>query len=356
MRGATLFSYCVPLDAGTVLRDQRIRARAGLLVQLTEDGQQGWGEIAPLPGFSAESLSEAQSEATEWLQRWCAEGATESERRLTGALPYLSGEQSEGAGWQQRKEAVEVADVKSRLPSVAFGLSCALAELHDALPQAAEYRSAILCTGDPEDLFDQLCRLPDPVAKMKVGMYEPVRDAMMANLLLEAIPTLTLRLDANRQWTPEKARKFAAFLAPELKNRIAFVEEPCRSQYESRAFARESGLALAWDESAREADYQPGAEPHLAALVIKPSLAGSLAAVRMLAARAERAGIHVVIGSALESSLGLTQLARIAAWLTPASLPGLDTLTLMSHQLVRRWPGSQLPLITAEELEVVWQR
>jgi O-succinylbenzoate synthase len=36
-----------------------------------------------------------------------------------------------------------------------------------------------------------------------------------------------------------------------------------------------------------------------------------------------------VISSSIESSLGLTQLARIAAWLTPQTLPGLDTLALM---------------------------
>jgi O-succinylbenzoate synthase len=43
-----------------------------------------------------------------------------------------------------------------------------------------------------------------------------------------------------------------------------------------------------------------------------------------------------VISSSIESSLGLTQLARIAAWLTPQTLPGLDTLALMRAQLVRR--------------------
>ena len=33
------------------------------------------------------------------------------------------------------------------------------------------------------------------------------------------------------------------------------------------------------------------------------------------------------------------QLARIAAWLTPDTIPGLDTLDLMQVQQVRRWPG-----------------
>ncbi|ECF0063324.1 o-succinylbenzoate synthase, partial [Salmonella enterica subsp. enterica serovar Adelaide] len=47
----------------------------------------------------------------------------------------------------------------------------------------------------------------------------------------------------------------------------------------------------------------------------------------------------------------LTQLARIAAWLTPGTLPGLDTLHLMQAQQIRPWPGSALPCLKREELE-----
>ncbi len=38
----------------------------------------------------------------------------------------------------------------------------------------------------------------EKVAKVKVGLWEAVRDGMVVNLLLEAIPDLQLRLDANR--------------------------------------------------------------------------------------------------------------------------------------------------------------
>ncbi|WP_158783648.1 o-succinylbenzoate synthase [Pantoea sp. BAV 3049] len=322
MRGATLFSYSIPLESGTVLRDRRVKARNGLLVRLTESHREGWGEIAPLPGFSAETQSEAQFAAAGWLESWC------------------QGEQP----------------AESQLPSVAFGLSCALAELAGELPSAGNYDSAMLCTGDPDELFNRLHEQTRPVAKMKVGRYEPVRDGMMVNLLLEALPDLTLRLDANRQWSLEKALQFARFVSIELRPRIAFLEEPCRTPQESREFARQTRIALAWDESVREENYRPVAEPFLRTIVIKPMLTGSLTRIRALLAQAEQAGISAVISSSVESSLGLTQLARIAAWLTPSSLPGLDTLGLMQHQLERSWPGCSLALIPAGELEAVWQR
>ena len=39
------------------------------------------------------------------------------------------------------------------------------------------------------------------VAKVKVGLYESVGDGLNVSMLLEALPELHLRLDANRSWT-----------------------------------------------------------------------------------------------------------------------------------------------------------
>ncbi|CAI0788151.1 o-succinylbenzoate synthase [Serratia entomophila] len=321
MRSATLYRYSVPMDAGVVLRNQRLKTREGLLLQVQQGERRGWGEIAPLPGFSQETLAQAEQAALAWLQRWQA-----------GENP-----------------------ADSSLPSVAFGLSCALAELEQRLPQQADYRKAPLCTGDPDALFEALAALPgEKVAKVKVGLYEAVRDGMIVNVLLEALPDLRLRLDANRSWTRAKADGFAKYVNPALRERIAFLEEPCQTRDESRDFALATGIAIAWDESVREADFVVQAEPGVAAIVIKPMLTGSLERCRTLVEQAHAAGLTAVIGSSIESSLGLTQLARIARWLTPDTLPGLDTLALMQAQLVRRWPESALPLWDEHQLERLW--
>lgn len=168
------------------------------------------GEISPLPGFSQETWEDAQSVLLAWVNNWLA-GDCE--------LPQM--------------------------PSVAFGVSCALAELADTLPQAANYRAAPLCNGDPDDLILKLADMPgEKVAKVKVGLYEAVRDGMVVNLLLEAIPDLHLRLDANRAWTPLKGQQFAKYVNPDYRHRIAFLEEPCKTRDDSRAFARETALPL----------------------------------------------------------------------------------------------------------------
>ncbi len=193
----------------------------------------------------------------------------------------------------------------------------------------------------------------EKVAKVKVGLWEAVRDGMVVNLLLEAIPDLQLRLDANRAWTPLKAQQFAKYVNPAYRQRIAFIEEPCKTREDSRAFSREAGIAIAWDESLREADFRFVAEPGVRAVVIKPTLTGSLHQVQQQVAAAHALGLSAVISSSIESSLGLTQLARVAAWLTPQTIPGLDTLSLMGAQLVRPWPESTLPMINMDTLEAL---
>ena len=318
MRRAQVYRWQIPMDAGVVLRERRLKTRDGFFVHLQQDEQEGWGEISPLPGFSLESLDDAQSALLTWVKAW-REGANP-------ALPDA--------------------------PSAAFGISCALAELDGSLPEEANYRAAPLCTGDPDELFALLAAMRgEKVAKIKVGLYEAVRDGMVANLLLEAIPDLHLRLDANRAWTPLKAQQFARYVNPAYRSRIAFLEEPCKTRDDSRAFARETGIAIAWDESLREDDFEFVAEPGVSAVVIKPTLTGSLAKVREQVSAAHALGLTAVISSSIESSLGLTQLARIAAWLTPDTVPGLDTLNLMQAQLLREWPASTLPCLDAEALE-----
>jgi o-succinylbenzoate synthase len=318
MRRAQVYRWQIPMDAGVVLRERRLQTRDGFLLHLRYGEREGWGEVSPLPGFSQESLDDAQSALLAWTRGW-----------REGACPQLP-----------------------EVPSAAFGISCALAELDGSLPDAANYRAAPLCTGDPDALFALLTAMPgEKVAKIKVGLYEAVRDGMVVNLLLEAIPDLRLRLDANRAWTPLKAQQFAKYVNPAYRSRIAFLEEPCKTRDDSRTFARETGIAIAWDESLREPDFAFVAEPGVSAVVIKPMLTGSLAKVREQVAAAHASGLTAVISSSLESSLGLTQLARIAAWLTPDTIPGLDTLSLMQSQLIRQWPDSPLPCPGVEALE-----
>ncbi|MGL5290461.1 MAG: o-succinylbenzoate synthase [Vibrionaceae bacterium] len=325
MKHATLYRYRLPMDSGVILRDQRLTHREGLLLELQTQGRRALGEVAPLAGFSAESLNAAQEQLLLLLMRW-----------------------TQGESCEQILQAAS-------LPSVAFGLSMAFAELElaQSLPKAGNFQTAPLCSGDPDEVLIALADLFAPLAKIKVGLYEPIRDGLTVSMLLDAIPTLKLRLDANRQWSLAKALKFASYLTQEQRARIDFIEEPCLDCEQSIEFSTQTGIALAWDESLRDGSVVWDA-PNLAAVVIKPTLTGSLAQVQALVAKAHQLGKQAVISSSFESSVGLCQLARLAAWLTPDVTPGLDTLSLFAAQLESEWPASKLPIQKLSDCEKIW--
>jgi O-succinylbenzoate synthase len=327
MRSVKLYLYQLPMDSGVILRDEKLTERVGYVVELNDGSRQGRGEIAPLPGFSHESLDSLYQVVIDACKSWVATGEFDL----------------------------------SELPaSAAFGLSIAQMELSGLLPDEGNYQAAPLCAGDPDELLPVLEKMTgDKVAKIKVGLYEPIRDGMIVNLFLESIPELKLRLDANRAWTLDKARKFADYIAPSLRRRISFLEEPCQQPSDSLTFAIETGIAIAWDETLQDAVKKPdfrledltGAK----SVVIKPTLIGSVGSCIALIEKAHALGIRPVLSSSLESSLGLTQIARLAAWQTPMVTPGLDTIGLFQRQLEVAWPGCDLPLDTLQAHSLIWQ-
>ncbi len=326
MRAAKLYKYTLPMDSGVILREQKLIERQGWILELEQDGKVGRGEVAPLPGFSRESLEQAGIEAQSVIEAWC------------------SGTMS---------------DLDNILPSVAFGFSMAIAELEQQIPLSGNYVAAPLCTGDPDEIIESLNHMPGKrVAKVKVGLYEPIRDGMLVNLMLESVPNLSLRLDANRAWTKEKAMKFASYVSPSLRQRIEFLEEPCSNPSESLAFAIDTGIAIGWDETLQQEIRNPEFALEeltgVKAIIIKPTLIGSVQRCKALTEKAHKLGMHAVISSSLESSLGLNQLARIAHWLTPEEVPGLDTIGLFKAQLETGWPGNKLPIQALDEQELVW--
>lgn len=331
MRQASLLKFSLEMDSGVYLRDEHITSRDGYIVKLIENGNIGYGEISPLPAFNKETPEQAFEQAQQILAAWLAGGDL---------------------------------DYSQAYPCVAFGLSLAKAEMEERLPKDADYDSVLLCTGDPDAVIKQLEGIEPKVAKVKVGMYEAIRDALTVKTLVTAIPDLYLRLDANKQWNEKKVGQFVKYFPAELIKNILFFEEPCRTAQQSIEFAKENGYKLAWDESLREA-LHANDDVALDALikceqastiVIKPSMTGSLETCIALIERAKAAGKDVVISSSFETSFGLSQLSRIAQWLTPNTRPGLDTLRFFVEQLEVKWPEfNSDKYITFEQLEVSWQ-
>ncbi len=328
MRHAKLYKYQLPMDSGVILRNNKLTQREGWIVELTSGETTTYGEIAALIGFSHESIEQAGQQAQAQLELWV--------------------------------NGIEL-NYDTLFPSVACGLSFAELQLSGELPKQGNYCSAPLCTGDPDAMLPVLEQLPEhrKITKIKVGLYEPIRDGMLVNLFLESVPNLKIRLDANRAWTLEKAKKFASYINASYRHRIEYVEEPCRDPRQSFTFAIDSGIAVAWDETLQEAVQKPGFELEqltgAKVIIIKPTLIGSVARCVKLIEAAQRMGIAAVISSTIESSIGLNLLARFAMWQTPHTIPGLDTIKLFGAQLETPWPDCELPVEPLESQLLVWQ-
>lgn len=354
-RKVKLYHYQLPLDCAMILRGQSVNVREGWLIELQElvHGSKsqvlnvGRGEIAPLPGFSQETATQARVQLETVIKSWLAHG---------------------------------VVNLKACCPSVAFGFSMALLELANGLPQMGycchnhnNPSSALLLAADVDLIKAKHGQLvASALCKLKIATQTSVeaacQDGNIARHLLQTYSHLRLRLDANRRWSFTAALAFAEQIPTEYRHRIDFIEEPCYTPDECLRFSRKTGIAIAWDESLRDADSTRNAQGQGAlglisaanlssgaivkAIVIKPMLTGTVDYCAELIARAHQQRLIAVISSSLESSFGLVQLARLAQAFTPATAPGLDTVNVFKQQLVEPWPKCTLPLLPLSKLPV----
>jgi O-succinylbenzoate synthase len=286
------YRYSLPFRQPLMFKGQRLTNREGLLVSI--HGQ--WGEIAPLPGFSTETLAEAEAESLA-----CLAALSRGEK------------------------------VSPILPSVQFGFDCAQRSWPSNLP--ASLPPYPLLQGSPGELIKSLSTADWQASspsrlKLKVARYPMEEELALIEQLATRLPATKLILDANGGWTREEAQRFSERLP--LKQ-IDYLEEPCAAFADTIAVAEATGVAIALDETlSRREEWH--CYPQLKALVIKPTLIGSLSACEALVQRARASDLRVVISSSFESDLGLGLLSRLASEWAPDDPPGLDT----GHWLTER--------------------
>lgn len=183
-------------------------SREGLILE--NEGR--WGEIAPLPGFSRETLPEALEEVK---KLW----------------PDLSA---------------------AKLPSVRFGWTCLQKPLQSVRVPLAAFKQ-------PKQGFTTL--------KLKLGTLS-VADALP--LVSEHKQHYRLRLDFNRCWTLEQALEFARYFKP---TDFEYLEEPVNNFEDLVTFSEMTRFPIALDESIR---FNWNAIPSLKAVVVKPTVIGEI--------------------------------------------------------------------------------
>jgi len=325
---ARLFQYRLPLARPLILKSHRVMAREGLVVQLTDqDSHVGWGEIAPLPGFSAETLSEARDSAIRFLRNLRSRDLPEAGSLLEMGIGLLTDDQVP--------------------PSVACGVETAImnfsahwrgVEPRHLFDPSAPNSIPIngLLTGSKEEVVAQARQMTSSgyeALKIKVGSESVAKEIDKVKSVRTIIPPHTkLRLDANQAWGFDTAVLFGKSVS---HLDIEYIEEPLADSRRLEQFHEQTGLAYAVDESVTAMSPERLAPAKgLVAIILKPTILGGLAVTWRFVRHAKEIGLKPVVSSAFESSIGLLALANLACATAPTIACGLDTASWFADDLL----------------------
>jgi o-succinylbenzoate synthase len=316
--------------------------RAAVLLEVRgEGGAIGLGEAAPLPGMSIDTLDQTERA----IAAFCATAPFELVARAPAHADASDTrpDDFDATRAQMRLLPFEIVDrdvahLLVTAPAAArFAIETALC---DALAHDRGLSLAALFGPHPGTLA-LAAVVDDPAAalrgyaagircfKIKLGAEDPL-DRVHA--IAAAVPGATLRIDANRSWPRAEVTARLAALA---HLPVEYVEEPCRDMH-LLLHAAPLPCRLALDESlpglSRDQLVTALHSPALAAVIVKPTVLGGLAAARALAALARRHGVTAVASHALEGPIGTAACAELAR-----ALAGDRPAGLAAHPALAGW-------------------
>ncbi len=248
-----------------------------------------WGDAAPLPGWSRETLKEVEA---------CLHGSED----FVPASLRCAREALEGDWVPLRKEVPLNALLDGNAQEILAGA-------------VRVYREGCRCLKIKTSGVD-VARLPD----------------LLNDITRETEGLCQLRLDPNRSWTFEASLRIAESLRDFP---IEYFEEPLTDAQRLPELIARAACPIALDETLREISPADLALFQGAAvLVLKPTLMGGFQHCREFAREGERLGMASVVSAAYESGVGIHTLGRFAASLPRISAAGLDTYSRLESDVL----------------------
>jgi O-succinylbenzoate synthase len=300
------------------------------MVELRDNqGNTGWGEIAPLPGFHRETLRQT----------------TENCQKI---LPNLLQKEIPLGVLRLKNDFQKLFTDFSVLPSVRYGIEQAilttlaaaknkyLFELwgasRDNVPVNALISSSV---ENLETEIKNVLKQGYGTLKLKVGNRVMASDVDRVKSVTDiADSRLKIRLDANRAWSLQQAITFARSVN---RLNIEYIEEPLKDPSQLDRFNQETGMPVALDESLQHMTpdaFQPVAG--VCAVVLKPSLLGGLENTARFCRRAGQLTIKPVISCAFYSGYSVSILGQFACASAPPDVAmGLDTLKWFKDDILQ---------------------
>lgn len=297
-----------------------IATREGYIIYITgEMGRTSLGEVAPLPGFSRESIADAADE-------------------LRNAAELAPGfvEAGNSAILKKFFESVQFT------PSVCFGIEQAMIGMllkrdRSLFLESFYNASSIIPVNTVIDLntevlgeIEEKMKFGFSTFKIKLGLKNFEDDLAAVKEIRSRFGfEINLRLDVNGKWSPEEAERNLISLEP-LK--IEYVEEPCGGIDNIIKLAKSSPVPVAVDESLKSITDAERIikESSVQFIIVKPMIIGAFFGTADLISLANSCGKNVIISSAFETPLGKSLLVFLASLTGHSYAHGLDTAVLLS--------------------------
>jgi L-alanine-DL-glutamate epimerase-like enolase superfamily enzyme len=154
--------------------------------------------------------------------------------------------------------------------------------------------------GSPDEMAEAAARAAArPLLKIKLGgAGDPARLAAVRR----AAPATELIVDANEAWDPTN---LAENLAACADAGVTLVEQPLPAADDAALAGMKRGIAICADESVHDSASLPGLAGRYDAVNIKLDKTGGLTEALRLAAAAERAGLGLMVGCMVATSLAM---------------------------------------------------
>ncbi|MEQ8525799.1 o-succinylbenzoate synthase [Gracilimonas sp.] len=298
--------------------------REGIILVYTEGDIEAYGEIAPLPGFSDESLTQIK------------EVLKVNHAHLQQALQSVDG-----------KQMLHVLEQIHQFPSLSFGLDTLV---HDLEAKKAgkslgdflfpDFPDSVIANGtlslqEPATVITKAKALVQQGFKtLKVKVGENFNSELkLLQDLRNQFPNITIRIDANQSWAKSEAiQNLKALDSLEIE----YCEQPVpKEKITDLAAVKEAvNIPIAADESLRnKQDATELSELEATNLfIIKPMLLGTFDNIFVTKSTADTHNIEVVVTTVLESAIGRAMTSILAAGLgNQKRAHGLATGSLLQN-------------------------
>ncbi|NMB81972.1 MAG: o-succinylbenzoate synthase [Ignavibacteria bacterium] len=320
--------FKVELTKPFQISTEKISERTGFYLTIRDcSGNLGLGEISPLPGFSNESLQEAENDINNLINFFSEK---EFEFNFTFNLELLSG--------------------RKIVPSAIFGFEQALINLllQQNNPVVTNFLSSIKknlieinSIVDISEPAETLNKVNDAIntgyrtIKLKIGRKNFDEDLTIIDSIRNNIPEeIQLRLDPNGAWDVDTAfinlQKLSGY-------NIQYIEDPCTHPDCMLKLNSMSPIPIALDLCVNTME---DLATHISSgkfkyIVVKPMLLGSIVKLIELIKVANSMHVNLIISSAFETVIGRSMLVLFAAMTNHHYAHGLATAGYFRNEITK---------------------